>query len=212
MRSFVFVHQPSTVGSILLTVSAIFAANQCSLAIATQATDPSSTAKTPGPKVGETAVKFSLKALDGEQVELARLTKAGPVVIVVLRGYAGYQCPICNAQVGEFLGQATKFKAADASLVFVYPGPADGLEGKAKEFIRGKTLPENVFLAVDPDYEFTDAYGLRWDAPRETAYPATYVVDEKRKSQFAKVSTTHGGRAKAADVVSAVTNIKKSDD
>jgi peroxiredoxin len=38
-------------------------------------------------------------------------------------------------------------------------------------------------------------YGLRWDAPNETAYPSTFVIDKKGKIVFSKVSSTHGDRA-----------------
>jgi hypothetical protein len=57
---------------------------------------------------------------------------------------------------------------------------------------------------MDPDYKFTNAYRLRWDAPRETAYPSTFVIDRERKVRFAKVSKTHGGRATASEVLKAL--------
>lgn len=157
-----------------------------------------------GPKVGDRAQEFGLKAIDGEEVKLTGLLEKGPVVLVVLRGYTGYQCPACSAQVGDFLGKAAAFQKANASLVFVYPGPAKGLEGKAEEFIRGKTLPPNVYLLLDPAFKFTNAYGLRWDEPKETAYPSTFIIDRQQKIQFKKLSITHGDRAKANDVLKAV--------
>jgi hypothetical protein len=45
---------------------------------------------------------------------------------------------------------------------------------------------------------------LRWDAPRETAYPATFVLDKNRLVRFAKISHTHGDRTKASDVLAEV--------
>jgi len=122
------------------------------------------------------------------------------VVLVVLRGYPGYQCPVCNQQVGQFLQQADKFKAAGAQLVFVYPGASKDLALRAKEFWADRSLPDHVQLLIDPDYKFTNAYHLRWDAPKETAYPSTFVIQD-RKITFAKVSQTHGGRAKVEEVL-----------
>jgi thioredoxin-dependent peroxiredoxin len=153
------------------------------------------------PAVGEAAKDFSLSAVDGEKVQLAGLLKEGPVVLLVLRGYPGYQCPICNMQVGQFIASAEKLKAAKANVVMVYPGPADGLKQRASEFIRGKTLPKNFYLALDPDYEFTNSYHLRWNAERETAYPSTFVIESSGKIKFAKISTTHGGRASVDEVL-----------
>ena len=116
----------------------------------------------------------------------------------------GYQCPLCTKQVGELIGKADEFKKAGAQVVFVYPGQADKLKEKAGEFVKGKDYPAHFTLLLDPDYTFTNAYGLRWDAKNETAYPSTFVLDGKRKVTFAKVSTTHGDRAKVADVLKAV--------
>jgi peroxiredoxin Q/BCP len=158
----------------------------------------------PGPKVGDEAKDFELAALDGGTVKLSELTKDGPVVLVVLRGYPGYTCPLCTKQFGEYLAKANVFKAAGAKVVFVYPGPAGGLKAHAEDFARGKTIPADFHVLLDPDYTFTNAYGLRWDAKNETAYPSTFVVGKDRKFMFATVSTTHGGRVSAADALKAV--------
>ena len=156
------------------------------------------------PAVGGEAKDFELTAIGGEKVKLSKLTDAGPVVLVVLRGYPGYQCPLCTRQVGELLGKADAFKKAGAQVVLVYPGPADKLKEKAGEFVKGKDYPAHFTLVLDPDYTFTNSYGLRWDAKNETAYPSTFVLDSKRKVTFAKVSTTHGDRSKVDDVLKAV--------
>lgn len=156
------------------------------------------------PQVGEKAADFELKSMSGEAVKLSEQLKAGPVVLVVLRGFPGYQCPACNQQVGQYLGQADKFKAAGARVLLVYPGPAKGLNQKAEEFIKGKTVPEHFELLVDPDYTFTKAYHLRWDAPMETAYPSTFVIQKDGKITFAKVSMSHGGRTKPDEIFSAL--------
>jgi peroxiredoxin len=98
-----------------------------------------------------------------------------------------------------------------AQVILVYPGPAEGLETRADEFVRGKTLPAHFDLLLDPDYTFTKAYGLRWDAPGETSYPSTFVLDRNRKVVFAKTSRTHGGRAEAAEVVKALRGQKSGE-
>jgi thioredoxin-dependent peroxiredoxin len=160
------------------------------------------------PKVGDEAKSFSLTTIDGDKVESAKLLKQGPVVLIVLRGYPGYQCPICNVQVGSFIGAAKKFAGKKAQLVLVYPGPAENLKDHAKAFIRGKSLPENVFFALDPDFDFTNDYNLRWDAKNETAYPSTFVISADGKVRFAKVSREHGGRATVDEVLQALDSAK----
>ena len=156
------------------------------------------------PAVGDKAADFSLKRLDGETVKLSELTKQSPVVLIVLRGYPGYQCPLCGKQVGRFIASASKLKEADAQVVMIYPGPSDALQKRAEEFVTGKTLPEDFHLLIDPDYKFTNAWKLRWNEKRETSYPSTFVIGKGGKVKFAKVSRTHGGRSSVKEVLRAL--------
>jgi len=156
------------------------------------------------PAVGDVAPDFQWTALDDSKVTLSKLTAQGPVVLILLRGFPGYQCPFCTAQVGELVSNASRFKEAKTQVVLVYPGPADGLKQHAGEFVKGKTTPDNFTLVLDPDYAFTSKYNLRWNGPHETSYPSTYVIDMKGKIVFAKISHTHGNRAHADAILEAV--------
>ncbi|CAD74478.1 probable bacterioferritin comigratory protein (Bcp) [Rhodopirellula baltica SH 1] len=151
------------------------------------------------PKVGQEAPDFELMNQEGEVVSLKALTEKSPVVMLVLRGWPGKQCPMCSRQVGEFLSKKAALK--DVQVVMIYPGPAELLEMHAKEFQGNKTFPPNYHFVLDPDYKFTSAWGLRWDAPRETAYPSTFVVDQNQKIVFGKTVISHGDRADVATVV-----------
>lgn len=155
------------------------------------------------PKVGEKAPDFTLKTLDDQSVRLSDVTAKSNVILVLLRGWPGYQCPACDRQVHDFISAAPAIEQAKARVVFVYPGPAKDLKAHAKEFAewKGKEWPKDFLYALDPDYTMVNAYGLRWDAPSETAYPATFVLDRKGLVRFANISRTHGGRAKAADIL-----------
>ena len=163
------------------------------------------------PKAGDKAPDFTLKGLDDATVRLSELTAKENVVLVMLRGWPGYQCPICDRQVQEFIGLKAGFAEAKARIVFVYPGPASDLKAHAEEFKKwkGKEWPKEFLYALDPDYTMVNAYGLRWDAPRETAYPSTFVLDRKGVVRFAKISQTHGGRTKAADVLAEVKKLSE---
>jgi peroxiredoxin len=125
-------------------------------------------------------------------------------VLVVLRGYPGYQCPLCSRQVADLRKHAEEFRELGASVLLVYPGSADELQKRAKEFLEGEKLPEPLRLVIDPDYEFTVRYGLRWNAPAETAYPSAFVLDEDRTVKYRKVSQTHGDRADTEELLEAV--------
>lgn len=153
------------------------------------------------PAVGDKAPDFTLSTQQGKRVRLSDVIAKAPVVLVVLRGYPGYQCPLCNQQVHDFLKNAQGFADAKVQVILVYPGPPDNLGARAGEFVADKKLPEHFDLLLDPGYEFTNLYGLRWDAPNETAYPSTFLIDQKGIVFFSKISKTHGGRTKAAELL-----------
>ena len=153
------------------------------------------------PQVGELAPNFTLTTLDERTAELKALVEAQPVVLVVLRGWPGYQCPLCTRQVQDFVAKAAEFRQRGARVVMVYPGPAEQLKAHAGEFLRDKQWPEEFVFLLDPDYRFTIAYGLRWDAKKETAYPSTFVLERGGKVRFAHVSKTHGDRLGAAKAI-----------
>lgn len=156
------------------------------------------------PKVGDKVADFELKSLGGETVTLKSITSDGPALVIVLRGFPGYQCPLCSRQVGDFVGRAAEFAKAKTSLVFVYPGDVDDLGVKATEFLDGKELPSSVTFLLDPGYTFTNAWDLRWNARNETAYPSTFLVSQEGVVLGAKVSKSHGGRTSAADILGAM--------
>lgn len=156
------------------------------------------------PKVGAEAPDFELKSVKGAKVRLSEVASKSRVVLIVLRGFPGYQCPICSQQVGQYLKQSEKLKAAGAQVLLVYPGPSTELTKRAQEFMKDRTLPDHFQLLIDSDYAFTKAYGLRWDADNETAFPSTFVIDKDLKVVFAKVSKEHGDRSKPEDVLKAL--------
>ena len=154
------------------------------------------------PNVGQKAPPFSLSTPDGHSLSLSEFTHQGTVVLVVLRGYPGYQCPYCVRQVHDFVENADKFRALGAQVMLVYPGPSADLDQRAREALsKQNPLPGNVHLVTDPDYKFTNLYGLRWNAPQETAYPGTFLVDRDDVISFRKISQGHGDRTTAREVL-----------
>jgi peroxiredoxin len=155
------------------------------------------------PAVGQVAPDFTLTALDGRPTRLASLLAEGPVALIVLRGFPGYQCPLCNRQVQDLVQNADGFLKAGWRVLLVYPGPAAELNKRAAEFATDKKLPAHFTMVLDPDYTFTNQYGLRWDAKNETAYPAAFLLNRSGKITFAKISDSHGGRASAKELLTA---------
>jgi peroxiredoxin len=168
------------------------------------------------PQVGDQAPGFELPRLNAAEqgdsagkrgadklssITLEELNKRGPVVLVVLRGWPGYQCPLCSRQVGQFLNERDEFARHGVQVVMIYPGPAEQLAEHAREFQGDRKLPDDFHLLIDPDYQFTDDWGLRWDAARETAYPSTFIIGKDGRIKFGQTSSTHGDRVSAKTVL-----------
>jgi peroxiredoxin len=163
-------------------------------------------------KFGDMASDFTLNTLDDKSVQLSDLTARSQVVLVELRGWPGYQCPLCTRQAHDFVSNAEKLKAAGVQVVMVYPGPADDLKAHATEFLQNKDWPKDFLFVLDPDYSFTKSYGLRWDAPKETAYPSTFIISKEGKVTFAHVSKQHGDRVGSEAVLKALNAGMMKDD
>lgn len=153
------------------------------------------------PKIGDRAPDFSLQTLNDQTITLSTLSSNGPVVLLVLRGWPGYQCPLCTAQVRDYISSASDFDAANARVIMVYPGPAADLKAHAAEFVNNKNWPKQFLFVTDPEYKMINSYDLRWNAPGETSYPSTFILDYHAIIRFAKISHTHGDRTKAADIL-----------
>ena len=153
------------------------------------------------PSVGEKAPDFALTSVEGKSVKLSDLASKAPVALVVLRGFPGYQCPFCQRQVQDFIQNSKAFADAGIRVVFVYPGPPADLTTRANEFLAGKEFPKSFEMLLDPGYTFTNLYGLRWDEPRETAYPSTFLLDQRGIIFYAQTARLHSGRTAAASIL-----------
>jgi thioredoxin-dependent peroxiredoxin len=154
------------------------------------------------PAVGAKAPDFTLSTPAGKTVTMLGEQRGHGLVLVVLRGFPGYQCPYCVKQVHDFVEHASAFAAKKTRVLLVYPGPPAELDQHAKEFLEKQAdLPSNIVLVTDPSYKMTNLYGLRWDAPHETAYPSTFILDKKGMIVFEKISHSHGDRLSAQDAL-----------
>lgn len=159
-----------------------------------------------GPEEGAILEDFSGTTMNGGQFQLSKHVEKGSVVIVMLRGFPGHQCPVCSTQVAGYIAKAEEFeKQRNTPVVFIYPGSVNNLEKRAKEFtapLEEKIdLPSNFIFVLDQNYEITNHLNLRWDDPKETAYPAAFVIDHDGYVQYAKVSDNHGDRATAGEIL-----------
>lgn len=175
----------------------------CSLVPATAQSNRRSRGPEP-PPIGSHATNFLLRDVDGDRVELEKLTHYGPVALIFLRGYPETQSALCRRQFREFLQQAGQFGKKQASVVFVYPGDRHDLEKHATDFVGRYQIPRDFYLVLDSDFRLSNAYGLKWNAIRETTYPCTLIIDRKGIVRHVAASNHHGGRTKPAEVLAQI--------
>lgn len=159
-----------------------------------------------GPKEGTILEDFSGNTINGGSFQLSKAVEKGSVVIVMLRGFPGKQCPVCSTQVAGYIAKAQDFEQQrNTPVVFIYPGEVSNLDERAKEFTapleEEVDLPGNFIFVIDSDYAITNHLGLRWNEPKETAYPAAFVIDHDGYVQYSKVSDNHRGRATADEIL-----------
>lgn len=158
-------------------------------------------------KMGDKAMNFALKTIQGNTVDLRQFYHEKPVVVVVLRGWPGYQCSICTRQVGSFVAEADNFAKHGADVLLVYPGPSEELQEHARDFSKDFNLPKNFYFALDPDYQMVNKYGIRWNASKETAYPSTFVIDKNGEVVYEKISHSHGDRSTPQEVAEVLSRL-----
>ena len=159
-----------------------------------------------GPKEGSKIGEITGTTINGADFQLSKLVEKGSVVLIMLRGFPGAQCPVCSTQVAGYIAKAEEFEQQrNTPVVFIYPGKVNELEKRAKEFTapleKEVDLPSNLTFLLDQDYKITNQLNLRWDDPNETAYPAAFVIDHDGYIQYAKVSDNHGDRATADEIL-----------
>ena len=156
-------------------------------------------------QVGEKVKDFELPVVgENDYLRLSEQYDQGPVVVVVLRGFPGYQCPICNRQVSAMISRARALGRNAHRVVLVYPGESADLQQRAERFMGARRLPEPLVMVRDDGMRTIREWGLRWDEPRETAYPATYVVNQHGRVTWKKVSRSHAERSTVREILQAL--------
>jgi peroxiredoxin len=106
----------------------------------------------PHPLLGCDAVDFTLVDDEFNEVNLARLTRKGPVVLVF---YYGYRCSHCVAQLFGLNEDIERFHELGAQVVAVSSDLPDLTADRFKEYGRF-AFP----VLSDPDHRVAEAYGV----------------------------------------------------
>lgn len=150
--------------------------------------DPKSNRELAGDKV---PMKFT--DTEGKPVDLMSYRGKSNVVLVVVKGLpkspGGAFCPGCLAQVNALTANYAEFKARDAEVLLVFPGPTDGLTkffADAKVDGAGGNPKVPFAVLTDTDLNAVKSLGIDGD----WAKPSTYILDKKGNAVFAFVGTS----------------------
>lgn len=91
------------------------------------------------PDIGQKAPDFTLSTPEGHPLSLSGLTSKGTVVLIVLRGFPGYQCPYCQRQVHDFVTNSDRFAALGVQVLLVYPDRLPISINEPKSSLRRRT-------------------------------------------------------------------------
>ena len=146
----------------LLIVAGVIAATVavCSLVSAAEPTAASQPAVKTGLKVGQPAPAFKIKDAAGKEIDLARLTADGPVLVRLTCGCSG-----CDKELAYFqaLHEAYKGKGLKSLAVFKEP------DAKVEKYVAEKKL--DMLYAVDTQ-------GKSWDTFQTKTMPTNFLIDK----------------------------------
>jgi peroxiredoxin len=120
--------------------------------------------KEPGKvEIGKKAPAFRIKDAAGKEIDLARLTDKGPVLVRLTCGCSG-----CDKELAYFqkIHDAYKDQGLQSLLVFKEP------DAKMSKYAREKKL--NMLYAVDPE-------GASWKVFQTKAMPANFLIEKGGK-------------------------------
>ncbi len=148
------------------------------------------------PKVGKPIGYQRFLDKDGEVVDLRDFHGKSNVVLVFMRGFAGYICPYCTQQTAEILRAGSAWKEKNAQVFIVYPGPAEAISDfldSVKDWALDHPVSppqpaldsvddlfQDVQALLDVDLKATEALGIRADL----AVPSSFVLDTEGKVRF----------------------------
>lgn len=173
-----------------------------------------------GLRRGDQVPDFKLPSTAGKNIRLSGLLEAGPVVLTFYRG--GWS-PYCSVQLRALQAALPEFERLGAQVVAISPEIPEQAKATARKLGLGFALLSDVgnniarkfgpVVAVPeilrPVYvQFgIDIPAHNGDDSFELPLPATYLIDENGRVQYASVNADPRNRAEPADIVAAVARL-----
>ncbi|MBA3709845.1 MAG: redoxin family protein, partial [Planctomycetes bacterium] len=147
--------------------------------------------------IGKVLPQTRFLSSDGEVIDLASFAGQKPVVIVLLRGFAGQVCLYCAAQTAALCNRITELQKAGAEVVVVYPGPAESIPTFLQAVQTLRKDPPPVTVALDVSLLLVRALGVEDNLSR----PTSVILDRAGKVSYVYVGKTIADRPSVDDLL-----------
>jgi peroxiredoxin len=126
-----------------------------------------------------------------------------PLVVVLMRGFAGQVCLYCAAQTVALCNHIDEFHAAGAEVVIIYPGPAESAPAFLSAVASLRKDPVSVPVALDVSLQLVRGLGVE----SNLAKPTSLVLDRAGVVRYAYIGQTMADRPSVEDLLHAVHGI-----
>ncbi len=170
-----------------------------------------------GLKMGEKAPEFTTKNQDGKALQLSKLLKTGPVVLVF---YRGQWCPYCNKQLSALQDSLGMLTAKNATVIAVSPEKQESVAQTIQKTKATFNVVSDMGLDLSKKYQVNyvvtekmlsdyKGYGVDIAAGNgrnggNLPVPATYIISKEGKIIYAFVNADITQRASVASLLSAL--------
>jgi peroxiredoxin len=110
--------------------------------------------------IGKQAPEFTIKSSDGRKIDLAQLTKKGPVLVRLTCGCSG-----CDKELAYFQALHTAYKGKGLTSLAIFREP----DNKVEKYVKSKKL--KMLYAVDPK-------GTSWKIFQTKTMPTNFLIEK----------------------------------
>lgn len=167
-----------------------------------------------GLKVGDKAPDFTAKDQDGKSINLKKLLKQGPVVMLF---YRGQWCPYCNKQISHYSDSLELLTAKGATVLAITPESEDNVKKTVSKTKAAFSVLEDEGLAIMKSYKVSFAvdektitkykgYGIDFDKANGSnganlPVPATYIIGKDGLVKYVFFNIDYRKRASVQELV-----------
>ena len=165
-------------------------------------------------KVGDLAPDFMCRDQYGNNLELDKLLKKGPVLLFF---YRGYWCPHCRREISDMQDSLDLLVSKGVTVIAVTPESIESIE---------KTMQKtnaSFHIVFDEDHNIMNIFKLSFElkGPKKTIYklgginlksingekddilpvPATYLIGKDRRIKYLFYDVDYTKRARVSDIL-----------